>query len=128
MADKQAKPGPFIVTTRRFAHGFSRSNPVERRAVVTLEEARTEVTRLALVDGEALLADNYGDLRAQFSGVRERGGKVGPLPNGTVIEVEPVGWGVIRDGAELTAPSGLRPNDPDLGAQLIAAFNAKQTP
>lgn len=48
----------------------------------------------------------------------------GPVPDGCMVTVKRVGWGVLREA--LTFPSGLRPHDPDLGAQIIAAYNAKQ--
>lgn len=137
---------PFIITTKR---PQSQIEPqitwhVSRLAVATLEEARTEVTRLALVDGEALLAENYADLRQQFAAVREAGGTVGPFPDGTTVEVKPVNWlGIERlTLGDDRYPGSLWPtnvaNDPRVKgggftaeqvaqarAEILAAFNAR---
>lgn len=112
---------PYVITTKRplmdpplRSDGFE---IVSRRAVVTLEEARTYVTEIGL--RPALLAEDYDDLRQQFAGVRDSGGTVGPLPDGTLIEVEHWRWAALTDAAEM----------PDVAsdAEIIAAYNARHT-
>lgn len=62
---------------------------VSRHAVATLEEAR-EIGRemCNLGPGDQFGHDHYLPCSAQFDDLPESGGTVGPLPDGTVIEVE----------------------------------------
>jgi hypothetical protein len=116
--------GPYVVTTKRpivavspFASrgSFERDNlpVVSARAVATLEEARAYVIKRH---------NTYGAIHS----LPESGGTVGPLPDGTMIQVESLSPLMLasRCGAsgELMM-SCLRSDD---WAPLIAAFNAKQ--
>jgi hypothetical protein len=80
---------PYIVITERpsqpdAGNSAQRNRSVSRRAVATLEEARREA-------GRACLGSTSLDLRnvEQARTLPESGGTVGPLPDGTVIEVRP---------------------------------------
>jgi predicted TIM-barrel enzyme len=116
--DAQSDPN-FIITERTF-------RVLEERAVVTLEEAQ----KLCLKTVQTWVRQ-FGDAKFMTSAdvailavnnLTESGGTVGPLPDGTVIEVEPerlIGIGAM---------AGLSPGEmcdmPD--AEIIAAFNAKR--
>lgn len=101
---------------------------ITRRAVATLGEAR-EIVRAALL---AFDADEYPDLSAVhrsaddvFAHDGAGHGTVGPLPDGTVITVEPVGWPWLASEADRSAWWSIDgPTVPP--AQIIAAFNAAQ--
>jgi hypothetical protein len=107
---------PYIITTKRTCRcdGSEHIGSESRRAVSTLEEARHHA---------------YDETRRVDSGTGHRsawrisssGGSVGPLPDGTMIEVEPVSWG------ELHCRSGHEPGDWwGAGDRIIAAYNAGQ--
>jgi hypothetical protein len=74
---------PYIVTTKReipeTPAGRSRLADHDRRAVAGLDEAREELHRRGLPSRH----------------ITRSGGKVGPLPDGTVIEVERVTWDAL---------------------------------
>lgn len=106
---------PFIVTTKRQWHELEfetervRTSVVSRVAVGTLQEAReaTEAAaRTSRIAIDALVA--------------ESGGSVGPLPDGTLIQVEHVGWRHIEDSL------GYHLGYPDGPEAALAAFNARQ--
>lgn len=118
---------PFTVTTTRpdaldAAHhrlGIATeasSRVVSRRAVATLEEAQAWAHGGMDMFYEAALA------------IPETGGKVGPLPDGTVIEVEPVAWADLNEvTGEIPMWSADRPITDDVAMRrIIAAFNAAQ--
>ncbi len=101
---------PYIVTTTRptFPGEFDDYFP-SRRAVATLDEARDSAR------DEVTSIPNWP--RAAFEmacDLPECGGtiSIGPLPDGTTIAVEKVGW------AELA--------DQGTGKRIIDAFNARQ--
>jgi hypothetical protein len=105
---------PFIVTTKRpeptYPKGEERAvnvlHPVSRRAVATLEDAQAYVS--GLVSGMTTSADNHGARKTaadQLWSMPESGGSVGPLPDGTVIEVECTTWASL-DRAALIAEHG----------------------
>jgi hypothetical protein len=107
---------PYVVTTKRRDEdqpGVTVSRVLSRRAVATLGEAR----------GLAALScgiSNPEHLRAA-SRLPESGGTVGPLPDGTVIQVERVTW------AELL-PMDERPLLPHMTQrELLDAYNARQS-
>jgi hypothetical protein len=100
---------PFIVTTTRLdlkLHGEF----VSRRAVATLEEAR----------GLAALPCGISNPSHFHQAVRlpESGGTVGPLPDGTVIEVEPV--------SDLYLGSAVPHDRYMTESELLAAYNTAQ--
>lgn len=79
--------GAYLITTKRHLdeRGLVALSPqVSEYAVATLDEARSEVWRRAGFGGPSS--------EAVRDAITEQGGTVGPLPDGTVIEVEPVGW------------------------------------
>src|SRR5262245_5521435 len=107
---------PYIVTVKREDHieglglecvGHS------RRAVATLDKAREAarpIIEAAWPEGSVKLAASYDDAdestlrfhdaHADVDSLPESGGTIGPLPDGTVIEVLPVVWGWIIGCAE----------------------------
>jgi hypothetical protein len=115
---------PYIVTTKRrtLAQPAGRwyAEPVSRRAVATLEEARDSIYSLCAekdVDDERI-ADDIDHLP-------DSGGTVGPLPDGTVIEVEQVKWSAF-EGPEWS-PFLPDQEPPDfIKAEILDAYNARQ--
>jgi hypothetical protein len=107
---------PYIVTTERELPSAEDSSTLtyrERRAVATLEKARL-VVREAVFTGSALTAPAIWNSIAVLP---ESGGTVGPLPDGTVIEVEAVSWADLRERA------GLGRDALVLDEQTITAYN-----
>lgn len=124
---------PFIVTTmlRGGRDGFQANHEVvSRRAVATLDEARS-----ACVDAlpeDIGLPREVAMLAAQIRGLAASGGKVGPLPDGTVIEVRSHAWyeiatqaGIVEAGL-LGAYAERDPEGPS-AQKILAAFNARET-
>jgi len=105
---------PYIITTERTdvaAHGGTFQNVLSRIAVATLDEARR------------ITAREYREHVHRFMGfdtrwITESGGTVGPLPDGTVIEVRRVNW------IDLGVPLGSAMY-PVSEADALAAFNAR---
>lgn len=108
---------PYIITTYpepTMAPGFVGT----RRAVATLEEAR----EAAYVAARHHDDTDDGEYETAAHRIDEAGGTVGPLPDGTVIEVTRVAYnwvaGVAEDGgAELSEDASC--------AEILAAFNAE---
>lgn len=119
---------PYIVTTRRPStlphgeHPHDYGYPmtvVSRRAVATLEEARGVAMDVSLdADSPRCHRDAMG--------LPKSGGAVGPLPDGTMIEVEPVEWTELASDDRRSAKWAERGL---FGAQnrIIVAYNAAQT-
>ena len=107
---------PYIITTKRLmphdagarAHN---SDDWPRTAVATLDEARHEAW--GVVQGRNWMTDvsAYQAVSDEARALPTEGGTVGPLPDGTVIEVAPMGW----------HPDGLT------DAEAVVAFNEAQT-
>jgi hypothetical protein len=78
---------PYIVTTKRPSEIDCMMITRSRRAVATLDEALEHVstTVCGLMAGE-----NFGQYQDEFRAIDERGGTVGPLPDGTAIEIEQI--------------------------------------
>jgi len=109
MSAMKATAGPFIVTHRHGTETFS------RRAFATLEDAREHAwTTTHQIDAST---HSLSLARAKWGTLTETGGTV-ELPDGTVIEVEPIGFSRLYDAAGMTwlATPG----------EVIQAFNAKQ--
>lgn len=107
---------PYVITTRQpwyHADGEFAGDTIDRRAVATLEEAHAAIRNFC----DETFA-YYGRYHADANAIPEAGGTVGPLPDGTIIEVAPF------DRARLlTVTSGdIRQTD----AELCNAFNARQ--
>lgn len=117
---------PYIITVDRLPWGPN-GKGAELHAVATLEEAREaidRVVRLRVKDPEEFDRWIYASLN-----LSESGGTIGPLPNGTVIEVERVGLTELAERAS----ADQNPNDaPHVGRLLtrgidsiIHAYNAR---
>ena len=121
---------PYIITT----HAPDLSNPAHRHsgikavttrtAVATLKEARTSAFSILIginhrdeTGAQYIDEDTFDAARA----LPDAGGTVGPLPDGTVIEVRPVST------EDLARMADIEPHafDPDRPAPIIAAFNAQ---
>lgn len=107
---------PYII--RIPSHPDAIARPDTLTAVATLDEARIAVANI--YDGV-----EYADVETAMDNcwsaenLHESGGTVGPLPDGTVIEVAPVTL------AEL-AGSPVANYNPARTADVIATFNARQ--
>ena len=101
---------PYIITTIPAPGAFhDNGSPVfeTRTAVATLDEADLYLQRL-----DQWQSVDVRDLPAE-------GGTVGPLPDGTVIEMRPASWMDLKIHTDL-------PGDPHgtlSDAQILAAFN-----
>jgi hypothetical protein len=113
---------PFIVTTKRpcpaCVHGPAgggehRPESVSRRAVATLEEVQVLVSDAIYDAGQKTTRDALPAFE-----IPESGGTVGPLPDGTVIEVEPVSK--LYLGTAVPHDRHMTENE------LLAAYNAAQ--
>jgi hypothetical protein len=133
---------PYVVTTKRptpivaGGHGWDsdeyglvdNENPiVSRHAVATLEEARdkgwAEARRHLHVDQGASEWVRWGDA---FRDLPESGGTVGPLPDGTVIKVEPTSKQALFDALPVDDQRSLPTWPLPTLAMVIAAFNARE--
>jgi hypothetical protein len=118
---------PYIITTRE-----------TRRAVATLDEARGAVWRIIT---DADIDDRPGTRRTWATVEREKamalpaaGGTVGPLPDGTVIEVEWVDWfdvaKVAVDGLDRAFVNAMAADLPEsypgVSKRLIDAYNTQE--
>jgi hypothetical protein len=127
---------PYVVTTKRpyvrrpYSEADEFLKPLFRRAVATPEEARDRAKAIVIAAMPMATAD-WRSLRAAALTLPESGGTVGPLPDGTVIEVETSSWVHLALGAR--RDRSLRPlpvveasqGDAEAAATIIAAFNAR---
>jgi hypothetical protein len=95
---------PYIITTGY--HALTQWIETDRRAVATLDEASEIVI--------AAFESQFSGI-VNVSGIDESGGTIGPLPDGTVIEVEHASWD------DLVGPGGWNAHSTE--AEVIAAFN-----
>lgn len=86
--------------------------PQKLHAVATLDEARAAAVEAT--GGACTIAEHNRTLD-QAAAITDHGGTVGPLPDGTMIKVERVGWNKL-------VPDPHRYTD----SQIIATFNAQQ--
>jgi hypothetical protein len=95
---------------------------VSRRAVATLDEAR-EAAFEAMATVPRYWLNDAVQVGDAIRAVLDQGGTVGPLPDGTVIEVERVDWGVIagRDWLPKVPPISDR-----VTRKILDAYNAAQ--
>lgn len=95
----------------------------DRHAVETIEEAREHI-----VEGVGIPEpETWAELNATHASIAElpeSGGTVGPLSDGTIIEVRPVTYAELRGDAGLTGVElyGLRDERRD---QIIDAYNER---
>jgi hypothetical protein len=92
---------------------------VSRRAVATLEEANTLATETVLKASMTPRQRAAHIIAAPFS-VPSHGGTVGPLPDGTVIEVEHVAEATLRQ----MLPADVRQRV--MYGDTVHAFNARE--
>src|SRR5918994_990050 len=104
-------PGmPYIITTHRpgnYELPIEMGDRFSRRAVATLEQAQDYVHKAGGTYTAAVIT--------------EQGGTVGPLSDGTVIEVWRMGWGKLAHHADhrlAGLSAGLVP-PPDIQAEII---------
>lgn len=115
--------GPYLVTTRREGRQSGRDHDAawSRRAVATLEEARMEVfDHLTATDDRA---EHLGGGADRLAKSIEPGERIGPLPDGTVVEVEPWPENAARAWAHFYG--GLSSRAPL--TEILAAFNARHS-
>lgn len=115
---------PYIVTTNQTEECEGGTalflKPVSRRAVATLDEAK-EIVWAAMADVPRYALDMASRLSVTTHRLTEQGGSIGPLPDGTVIEVEVLaGTRLEREKIRL----GLSPRATD--EEFAAAYNAAQ--
>jgi len=99
-----------------------------RRAVATLEEARAAVNNaLYRIEGEMDDPRPLAGFYAQADTLPESGGTIGPLPDGTVIEVRRRSWRDLSPYCRFhpDAEIGDDPIDPT-PAEIIDAYNARK--
>jgi hypothetical protein len=120
---------PYIVTTRERHPSYVDSSApfgrvLSRRAVATLDEAHD----CAALVGLGAMANDPPDSRLLrqtiMLRITEQGGTIGPLPDGTVIEVERATWADLRRAVG-REPSAM-PSNPKVRATTIDAYNAAQ--
>jgi hypothetical protein len=106
---------PYIVTAKPPVQHVGPAGAVGNvwttRAVATLDE--DEMERRGVPE-PVRVEIHAANLKAS------RGGTVGPLPDGTVIEVAPVDWGV------LILAAGLNQHEAHEEPSIIAAYNEAQ--
>jgi len=95
-----------------------RDSAVSRTAVATLDEARAYLTDGTYIFDGPGLSDHLAALRE----LPESGGTIGPLPDGTVIEVRPIEWNeiVATTGRALTFASAYTALE---RAEILSEFN-----
>lgn len=107
--------------TEQDSDGRSFYVPVSsRRAVATLEEARQHC--FAVPPDESYYGE-FDDFYEAVAALPESGGTVGPLPDGTVIEVGRCSWMYLKIHTDL-------PGDPHgtlSEREIIDAYNARQS-
>jgi len=94
-----------------------------RTAVATLDEARQ--TTLGAVIGDRDYEDiRHVDVHAAHI-MDESGGTIGPLPDGTVIEVRPTSWLDLAASCDTDVDASDGYITDDEQADILAAFNAR---
>jgi hypothetical protein len=114
---------PYIVTAKRpCATEYGAQFSLSRRAVATLEEAQETAWDVA--------CNHLGGDPAPFVALPESGGTVGPLPNGTVIEVEQTTWAALAEAADEDWWIALAEREDEGNATarqtILDAYNARQ--
>lgn len=87
-----------------------------RRAVATLDEARS------IVYGAIGENDDppYFDGHFAADSLDEQGGTIGPLPDGTTIEVQALDWSALAERAYADGGWSMKP------VKILNAFNARE--
>ncbi len=111
---------PYIITTTKHLNDPSGGvDQTARRAVAALDEAWSHV--FGAVQKFEIWSDGEDRIRRL---IPESGGTVGPLPDGTVIEVARIGWKDLRSGAAL-GPKAVA-NEAEAITEAVADYNAAQ--
>jgi hypothetical protein len=77
----------YVITTRpRFTRRNDWPGTEERTTVDSLDEALGEVSTTVC---NLMAGENFGQYQDEFRAIDESGGTIGPLPDGTIIEVRP---------------------------------------
>ena len=118
---------PYIITTlpefqgdRANGAGFKQN--VTRTAVATLDEAR-DVCWKALADVPRYGLQEAAINSAQVHDLTAEGGTVGPLPDGTVIEVQAVCWNWIIGMADDAGIDTDAVHEDGGDLAILAAYN-----
>lgn len=128
---------PYVVTHRQ--EHLDGWKPLSRVAVPTLDAARKAAAEPVLADmgrfGKS--ARSPLDLLEDCERLHELGGTIGPLPDGSVIDVEATTWVGLVMEARRREPSGYRipvlptvestGGDPEAQQRILDAYNARQT-
>jgi hypothetical protein len=124
---------PYIVTTKRrkMAVMFPpRMDVVYRRAVATLEEREVTPKLREMLPHEhpaRLIA-----IAAEIARMPESGGTIGPLPDGTMIEVEQTNWLRLAEAAGIeeahaySLAEAATAGAEDAQREILDAYNARQ--
>lgn len=119
---------PYIITTkprpRLKWHGSCVPGVESRRAVATLEEAQDAVPEMMHGRHNLDVAAIASTAHALIS-LPDSGGTIGPLPDGTEIEVSPATWHDLIDAIGGGIPQ--LPETPEERAEIIDAYNAVQS-
>jgi hypothetical protein len=100
-----------------------RRTSTKRHAVATLDEAREAVASEYRIE--------FPDGRTARDLITEQGGTVGPLPDGTTIEVEPTTYVNLANAAAMPAARRAYVTSPGYGsgepyaAEIITAYNER---
>lgn len=101
-------PFPYVITT----HGPKGDS---ERAVATLEEARA-AARVEVIEGKGTHVHSHRAIH-----LPESGGIIGPLPDGTEIQVTPYRW------LDLAACANVHWEDtPECRTRVLDGFNARE--
>jgi hypothetical protein len=114
---------PYIITTSEpFDADVHTHRPAfTRRAVATLEETHDHVfEEIWAAYGRTAGTNDATPALGQADALTESGGTIGPLPDGTVIEVERVDW----DHVERAVVARMRRTWTN--EQFIDAYNTKE--
>jgi hypothetical protein len=113
---------PYTIATRQHP---TYNGTVTRRAVATLDEAREAIVAAGRIPPSGHV---YPAALMAAESLPESGGRVGPLPDGTVIEVRFASWqqlGSLMGTAHAVIDNLL---DDNAHGEIIDAYNAAQRP
>lgn len=113
---------PFIITTTSPNGSFH--GEITSHAVGTIEEARDYVLEDIGISEPDTWAE-HDAIQASIDNLPESGGTIGPLPDGTTIEVSLATYDDLRASANLVGIElyGLRDERRD---QILDAYNTRQ--
>lgn len=117
---------PYIITTRRSAARLQPGQSTcDLRAVATLDEARSYCRSELRRSERGHLS--IGRLGLSVAQLPESGGSIGPLPDGTKIDVEATGYATLARAAGFAGlgqheDADVRPT----AAEILDAYNAAQ--